>query len=105
MTAASNGAIFRRVAEMRREAVGFALDGRPLIALRGDSVLVAVLTQADRLRHSDADADDAPRAGFCLIGACQDCWMQAEDGRRIRACTTPVEDGMRLCTVPRQRRS
>ncbi len=103
MTAASGMGFFRRVAETRREAVGFTLDGRPLIALRGDSVLVAVLTQADRLRYSDID--DAPRAGFCLIGACQDCWMHAEDGRRIRACTTPVEDGMCLRTVPAPRPS
>ena len=103
MTAAAGIGIFRRVEETRREAVGFMLDGRCLAALRGDTVLVAVLTQAHRLRHSEFD--DAPRAGFCMIGACQDCWMHAEDGRRIRACTTPVEDGMRLCTRLPQGRS
>ncbi len=103
MTAAAGVGIFRRVGETGREAVAFELDGRCLTALRGDTVLVAVLTQADRLRHSEFD--EAPRAGFCLIGACQDCWMHAEDGRRIRACTTPVEDGMRLRTRPGQGRS
>jgi predicted molibdopterin-dependent oxidoreductase YjgC len=102
MAAAPPG-IFRRVAEAGRDAIGFVLDGRALTALRGDTVLVAVLTQADRLRSSEFDA--APRAGFCLIGACQDCWMQAEDGRRIRACTTLLEDGMRLCTRPAPGRS
>lgn len=101
--AAAHIGLFRRVAETRRDAVGFVLDGRALTALRGDTVLMAVLTQADRLRHGEFD--DAARAGFCLIGACQDCWMQAEDGRRIRACTTPVEDGMRLCTRVRPARS
>ena len=99
----SGAAIFRRVAETRREPVAFVLDGRPLVALRGDTVLVAVLTQADALRRCEFEG--APRAGFCLIGACQDCWMRAEDGRRIRACTTPVEDGMRLCTGPAPGRS
>ena len=89
-------AMFQRVAETGREAVVFLLDGRALTALRGDTVLVAVLTHADRLR--DSDASGAPRAGFCLIGACQDCWMHAEDGRRLRACTTLVEPGMRLRT-------
>jgi D-hydroxyproline dehydrogenase subunit gamma len=103
MTASPEHGIFVRVHETRRDAVGFVLDGRCLTALRGDTVLVAVLTQADRLRHSEFD--DAPRAGFCLIGACQDCWMHAEDGRRIRACTTPVEDGMRLRTRPGPGRS
>lgn len=103
MTGRRDGAILRRVAETRRDPVGFVLDGLPLTALRGDTVLVAVLTQADRLR--DCEFGGAPRAGFCLIGACQDCWMHAEDGRRLRACTTPLEDGMRLCTGRPQGRS
>jgi D-hydroxyproline dehydrogenase subunit gamma len=103
MTARPGRAIFRRVDETRREAVDFVLDGMRLTALRGDTVLVAVLTQSGRLRSSEFG--DAPRAGFCLIGACQDCWMHAEDGRRLRACTTPVEDGMHLCTRRPQGRS
>jgi NADH dehydrogenase/NADH:ubiquinone oxidoreductase subunit G len=28
------------------------------------------------------------------MGACQDCWVALADGRRVRACTTPVEAGM-----------
>ncbi len=103
MTSRPGSAIFRRVDETGREVVGFVLDGTRLTALRGDTVLVAVLTLADQLHHSEFD--DAPRAGFCLIGACQDCWMHAEDGRRLRACTTPVEDGMHLCTRRPQGRS
>ena len=87
-------AMFRRVHETEREPVEFVLDGRAVTALRGDTVLVAVLTCAGQLRRSEFTG--APRAGFCLIGACQDCWMRAEDGRRVRACTTPIEPGMRL---------
>jgi predicted molibdopterin-dependent oxidoreductase YjgC len=89
-------AMFRRVHETEREPVDFVLDGEPVAALRGDTVLVAVLTRAGQLRRSEFTG--APRAGFCLIGACQDCWMQAEDGRRVRACTTFVEPGMCLST-------
>ena len=91
-------AIFRRVKETQREVILFALDGNNVTALRGDTVLIAVLTQAERLRLSEFSGK--PRAGFCLIGACQDCWMQTEDGRRIRACTTTIESGMRLRTNP-----
>lgn len=88
--------IFRRVEETQRQAVPFVLDGQNVTALKGDTVLTAVLIQAERLRQSEFGG--RPRAGFCLIGACQDCWMQTEDGRRIRACTTYIEAGMRLCT-------
>jgi NADH dehydrogenase/NADH:ubiquinone oxidoreductase subunit G len=38
-------------------------------------------------------------AGFCLMGACQDCWIWDDDGRRLRACTTYAEQGMRIRTT------
>jgi hypothetical protein len=34
------------------------------------------------------------------MGACQDCWMQTETGERLRACTTFLVAGMRLCSQP-----
>ena len=86
--------LLRRVAEQERKSVSFWLDGKPLSARAGDSVLTAVLTQADQLRRSEFSG--APRAGFCLIGCCQDCWMRSEDGVAVRACTTEIAEGMRL---------
>jgi predicted molibdopterin-dependent oxidoreductase YjgC len=35
-----------------------------------------------------------------MMGACQDCWMQREDGTRLRACSTYIEAGMRLRSAP-----
>lgn len=87
-------ALLQRVAEQGRRVVRFMLDGRPAEALEGDTVLTAMLTNGDRLRRSEFA--DAPRAGFCLMGACQDCWVRTEEGVRLRACGTFVEDGMRL---------
>ena len=77
--------------------IAFTLDGQPATALAGDTVLTAVLTQTSRLRRSEFSG--APRAGFCLMGACQDCWVWTADGGRLRACTTVVEDGMELVTT------
>lgn len=87
---------FVRVAETRREPLRFFIDGREVAALQGDTLLTAVLTQQRRVR--DSDFSGAPRAGFCLIGACQDCWMRTEEGRRLRACSTPVTEGLRVLT-------
>jgi hypothetical protein len=87
---------FVRLAETRREPLRFFLDGREVTALQGDTLLTAVLTHQRRVRESEFSG--APRAGFCLIGACQDCWMRTEDGRRLRACSTPVTDGLRVLT-------
>jgi predicted molibdopterin-dependent oxidoreductase YjgC len=89
-------AILQRLDGVAREAIAFELDGRACTALEGDTVLTAILTQATRLR--EAEFSGAPRAGFCLMGACQDCWVQLADGERLRACTTFVEPGMRVRT-------
>lgn len=86
--------LLKRVAGQERTSVSFRLDGKTLHARAGDSVLTAVLTQADQLRRTEFSG--APRAGFCLIGCCQDCWMRSEDGQSIRACTTEIAEGMRL---------
>ena len=87
----------QRVAERSRRAVSFVLDGQPCEALEGDTVLTAVLTNGQRLRATEFSGQ--PRAGFCLMGACQDCWVRTEDGRRLRACSTFVEAGMRILTA------
>lgn len=87
---------FVRLAEADRAPVFFMLDGIPSSALEGDTVLTAILIQRRALRVSEFSGE--PRAGFCLIGACQDCWVRSEDGQRLRACSTRIEGGMRLLT-------
>ncbi|MFP3568124.1 (2Fe-2S)-binding protein [Paraburkholderia sp. SIMBA_030] len=87
---------FVRLAETQREPLSFFIDGHEVTALQGDTVLTAVLMQQRRVRESEFSG--APRAGFCLIGACQDCWMRSEDGTRLRACSTLVSAGMRVVT-------
>ncbi|MFX1765218.1 (2Fe-2S)-binding protein [Paraburkholderia sp. A1RI-2L] len=87
---------FVRVAETARARVSFVLDGVEVEALAGDTLLTAILTQQRRVRRSEFSG--APRAGFCLIGACQDCWVRCEDGTRLRACSTPLREGMRVLT-------
>ncbi|WP_334011178.1 (2Fe-2S)-binding protein [Burkholderia cepacia] len=94
-----DGAQFVRVAERERAAVAFTLDGRPALALAGDTVLTAILVAQRRVRVSEFSGQ--PRAGFCLIGACQDCWVRTETGARVRACSTPIAEGMRILTSAR----
>ena len=86
--------LLKRLAATDRAPVHFTLDGQPRTALAGDTVLTAVLTQGAQLRRSEFSGE--PRAGFCLMGACQDCWMTTESGERLRACGTFIEEGMRL---------
>ncbi|MGF7051150.1 putative molibdopterin-dependent oxidoreductase YjgC [Bosea sp. OAE752] len=85
-----------RLAETNRAPMRFVLDGAERQALAGDTVLSAILSVAPALRRSEFGVET--RAGFCLMGACQDCWVWQEEGPRIRACSTPLTEGMRLLT-------
>jgi len=87
---------FLRIAEHARPSIRLIVDGQAVTALAGDTVLTALLLAGRRVRAGEFG--DGPRAGLCLMGACQDCWVALADGRRVRACTTPAEDGMELVT-------
>lgn len=89
---------FVRLAETDRPSVALSIDGAPASALAGDTLLVALLQHGRRVR--DSEFGDGTRAGFCLMGACQDCWVWTPSGVRLRACSTPVEAGMAVLTRP-----
>lgn len=87
---------FVRLAETARARVRIVVDGEPVDALDGDTLMVALLNNVRSLRESEFG--DGRRAGFCLMGACQDCWVWTAHGTRLRACTTVVAEGMNIVT-------
>ncbi|WP_027056121.1 (2Fe-2S)-binding protein [Mesorhizobium erdmanii] len=87
-----------RLAEPDRAQLHFFLDGEKRSALAGDTVLTAMLGSGHALRSSEFGPE--PRAGFCLMGACQDCWVWQDEGPRLRACSAFVTEGMKLRTTP-----
>ncbi|HEV7320827.1 MAG TPA: (2Fe-2S)-binding protein [Ensifer sp.] len=87
---------FRRRYRLDETPVPFTLNGMAETGLRGDTVLTAILSVSGRLRQSEFSGED--RAGFCLIGACQDCYVMLANGSRIRACSTALEPGMTFIT-------
>ena len=91
-----HGGLFRRVGETARPTIRLEADGIAIDALAGDTLLVALLINGARLRESEFG--DGARAGFCLMGACQECWVWTAEGDRLRACSTPAEPGMRIVT-------
>jgi len=85
---------FVRLAEHDRHPITLTIDGATVTVLQGDTLLTAMLIHGRRLRYSEFG--DGPRAGFCLMGACQDCWVVLEGGGRVRACTSFVREGLRV---------
>ena len=91
-----NAGRFIRLAETARASVQLQANGRTISALEGDTLMVALLGSLGHLRHSEFG--DGVRSGFCLMGACQDCWVWDHTGQRLRACTTPAQAGMAIST-------
>jgi len=89
---------FVRLGETERPTIRLRIDGREVDAYCGDTLLVALLNNKSHLRHSEFG--DGLRAGFCLMGACQDCWVREEGGVRVRACSTFARNGMCIATTP-----
>jgi predicted molibdopterin-dependent oxidoreductase YjgC len=87
---------FVRLGETGRPAITITVDGTAVPAFVGDTLLVAVLTHFGKLRRSEFGG--TARAGFCLMAACQDCWVWTEAGERLRACDTPVTSGLSILT-------
>lgn len=89
---------FVRVAELRGAAVRIKVDGALVAAREGESVLSALLAVTGHVRELESNGEK--RAGFCLMGACQDCWVWFADAPRGRACTTLVREGLEVFTKP-----
>jgi len=87
---------FVRVVPRHGTTLRLTIDGNTVEAVEGDSLLAVLLLNGRVVRHLEFGG--APRAGFCLMGACQDCWVSLEDGERVRACTTLAVDGMVIWT-------
>ena len=83
---------FHRIVDRAGTPVSFTIDGEPVDAREGDLLITAVLLHRPALRRFEFGT--ASRAGFCLMAACQDCWVRLADGRRVRACSTVVEPGI-----------
>jgi predicted molibdopterin-dependent oxidoreductase YjgC len=76
------------------ELVELEVDGQPITARSGRSIAAALLEQGEpRLRRSPSGA---PRGVYCGIGVCFECRVHVEGRGTVRACVTPVEDGMRI---------
>lgn len=89
---------FRRVAVRSGRQVTLSFEGEAIQATAGDSILAALLENGALIRRLEFGGE--PRAGFCLMGTCQDCWVWSAEGGRIRACTTEVADGLILSAQP-----
>jgi len=84
--------LFQRTTRRTGANVALTIDGAPVEAQAGDLLITAILPHRSSLRRFEFG--DTHRAGFCMMAACQDCWVRLADGRLVRACSTLVAPGM-----------
>jgi len=77
----------------RGPAVGLTFDGASVEAYAGESVAAALHAGGVRALRRTRDTG-APRGLFCAIGSCHDCLVRIDGSGPVRACLTPVRDGM-----------
>lgn len=87
---------FHRLVARSGRRFPITIDGREVEVQVGDLLISAILLHQAALRRFEFG--DGYRAGFCLMAACQDCWVKLGDGRRVRACDTVVRPGMSVNT-------
>ncbi|MEE9395579.1 MAG: (2Fe-2S)-binding protein [Methylococcales bacterium] len=75
--------------------VNITIDGRPIQVPQDITVAAAVLSNG--LRNTRATpVSGAARAPFCMMGVCFDCLMVIDGISNQRACSTRVNEGMRI---------
>jgi len=76
----------------RGPAVTITVDGIPTQTFLGETVATALLARGQRAWRRTAQGE--PRGLFCGIGICFDCIITVDGIPNVRACLTPVSDGM-----------
>ena len=89
--------MFRRLHEDTGAPVRITVDGRAVEAREGDSVAAAMLA-AGFTSCRVTPVSGAPRAPFCMMGACFDCLVTIDRVGSRQGCMVVVREGMAVAT-------
>lgn len=67
-----------------------------LVEARPEDTLATALIAAGSLMTSRSPKYRRPRGAYCLTGDCGTCLVRVDGRPNVRACTTPVREGMRV---------
>ncbi|MEW6189399.1 MAG: (2Fe-2S)-binding protein [Actinomycetota bacterium] len=81
----------------KRKVIKIKVDGRTIEAFEGEPIAVALLAAGIKVFRRTVKRRE-PRGLFCAIGQCTDCMMTVNGAPNVRACITPVEEGMEIRT-------
>jgi sarcosine oxidase subunit alpha len=76
-----------------RKEISFTFNGKEFQGWEHEPIAAALLASGVRTlrRHEETGA---PRGIYCNIGHCYECRVTIDGKDNVRACLTPLEDGM-----------
>lgn len=79
----------------KRKLVAFTFNGIEMNGFLGEPIAAALLAGGVRTlrRHEESGS---PRGFYCAIGHCMECRVHIEGQGEVRACLTPLEEGMNI---------
>ena len=86
-----------RMTVERGRSLNMLVDGQSVAVYEGESIAAALFAAGVRITRWTARAGE-PRGYFCGMGVCQDCLVTVDGSPNVRACMTPVRDGLRVET-------
>jgi sarcosine oxidase, subunit alpha len=75
----------------KRREIRLSFDGKPIVALEGDSIASALLANGV---HVIRLTGEGPRGFFCGAGHCYECRVIVDGVPGRRACLVPAREGM-----------
>ncbi len=82
---------------LRGRPVRVTFDGEAIEAYEGETIGAALLAAGRRVWRTTGMRGE-PRGLFCNMGICCECLVQVDGRPNVRACQTPVAEGMRVKT-------
>jgi D-hydroxyproline dehydrogenase subunit gamma len=93
-TSQSSAPLFRTLSDTEPR-VDIWFNGQPLSVPGGRSVAAALLA-AGVSRFRATPVSGAPRAPFCMMGACFECLVEIDGVPSRQSCMVPVRAGMQI---------
>jgi hypothetical protein len=75
----------------------FVFNGLPVEGRAGEPIAAALLATGHRVFRTMPRYGDA-RGGYCMVGRCADCLVVVNGVTNVRACVTPVAEGLDVRT-------
>jgi len=79
----------------RKRAITIFVNGRPIEAYEGESLLAA-LTAAGCKTLKKSHVAGESRGALCGMGVCFECQVQVNGGKKVRACMEAVQPGLEV---------